>query len=125
MDKKEKFIEFIQIVLDDVIDTDSYSNYEYLSDALEFWEAFKSNKTIGGITENGTKILQYMQDNIETHSNLFSAKDIGEGLSMSSRSVSGAMRKLITDGYVIKNGNNPVIYSLSNVSEEYQYQFDN
>ena len=63
--------------------------------------------------ENGLKILQYMQQNNEKYNNIFSAKNIGEGLFLSSRSVSGSMRKLVTDEYVHKIGNNPVCYSLT------------
>ena len=41
------------------------------------------------------------------------AKDIGEGLFISSRAVSGAIRKLVTDGYVEKIGQEPVVYALT------------
>ena len=41
------------------------------------------------------------------------AKDIGEGLFISSRAVSGAIRKLVTDGYVEKIGQDPVVYALT------------
>ena len=41
------------------------------------------------------------------------AKDIGEGLFISSRAVSGAIRKLVADGYVEKIGQDPVVYSLT------------
>jgi predicted transcriptional regulator len=41
------------------------------------------------------------------------AKDIAEGLFINSRAVSGAMRKLVTDGFVEKLGENPVIYSIT------------
>ena len=44
---------------------------------------------------------------------MWKAKDIAEGLFISSRGVSGAMRKLVTDGYVEKVGQDPVIYSLT------------
>jgi predicted transcriptional regulator len=65
-----------------------------------------------------------MQQNKELRNNVFNAKDVGEGLGVTSRTASGAMRKLVTDGYVEKIGTNPVIYSLTtsgitvNVEEE-------
>jgi predicted transcriptional regulator len=40
-------------------------------------------------------------------------RDIAEGLFINSRAVSGAMRKLVTDGYVEKIGQDPVVYSLT------------
>lgn len=113
MDKKEKFIDLIEEVFRK-IDIDTFvEGSPDAQEGLEFWEAFKSGKTIGGMTENGGKILQYMQENEQIQNNLFKSKEIGEGLFMSSRSVSGAMRKLITDGYVSKMGSNPVVYSLT------------
>lgn len=69
-------------------------------------------KKSGGLTENGTKILTFMKEKQNDFSNRFKAKDIAEGLFMSSRSVSGAMRKLVTDGYVTKEAGNPIVYSL-------------
>ena len=44
---------------------------------------------------------------------LLKARDIAEGLFISSRAVSGAMRKLVTDGFVEKVGQDPVIYSIT------------
>ena len=63
--------------------------------------------------ENGRMILQFIQENKDTYNNLFNAKSIGEGLNITSRTASGAMRKLVTDGYLEKVGANPVIYSLT------------
>ena len=54
-----------------------------------------------------------MQENKETYNNLFKAKEVGEGMNITSRTASGAMRKLVTDGYVEKMGENPVVYSLT------------
>ena len=47
------------------------------------------------------------------------AKEIGEGLFMSSRSISGAMRKLITCGYVVRQNANPVMYALTDSGKSY------
>ena len=44
---------------------------------------------------------------------MWKARDIAEGLFISSRAVSGAMRKLVTDGFVEKVGQDPVIYSIT------------
>ena len=114
--KKQNFIE--------IIDKEIFSNNELLtslqdkyntqfSNAVSFWEVFKTGKSNGEITENGLKILKYMQEKQEQHNNIFSSKDIAEGLHITSRSVSGSMRKLVTDSYVEKLGNNPVCYSLT------------
>ena len=75
---------------------------------------------MGGMTESGEKVLTWMLENEKEYSNIFSAKVIGEGLFTSSRVVSGAMRKLVTDGYVEKAGQNPVSYSLTDTARSWQ-----
>ena len=45
---------------------------------------------------------------------------IGEGLFIHARSVTGAMRKLIADGYVEKTGQNPVSYSLTDTARSWK-----
>ena len=53
-----------------------------------------------------------MQDNYNKYNNIFKAKDIGEGLGISSRSVTGSIRGLVNLGLITKEGKNPVMYSL-------------
>jgi predicted transcriptional regulator len=62
-------------------------------------------------TDNGKLILKFLQEHQETP--MWKARDIAEGLFISSRAVSGAMRKLVTDGFVEKVGQDPVIYSIT------------
>lgn len=80
--------------------------------AAEAKVEFATKKASTGLTENGMKILDFMNENRDKFSNLFRAKDIAEGLFISSRSVSGAIRKLVTDGYVTKKEGNPITYSI-------------
>jgi predicted transcriptional regulator len=63
------------------------------------------------ITEKGRQILVYMNTHFNTD-NKFLAKDIAEGMGINSRSVSGSMRKLVSDGLVGKEpfGNSNVYY---------------
>lgn len=107
MSKKQDFISEVQNMI-------SKLNYEWQNEnAKSYWDAFISVKEEEKpeFTDNGKLILKYMQDHPETSS--FKAKDIGEGLFISSRAVSGAIRKLVTDGYVEKIGQDPVIYTLT------------
>lgn len=76
-------------------------------------ELIQQNKNKTTITEIGKKILITMSNNKNSYSNIFSAKQLGELLFMSARSVSGSMRKMITEQYVCKNGCNPVTYSIT------------
>jgi predicted transcriptional regulator len=63
------------------------------------------------LTDNGKLILGYLQNNPNMPA--VKARDIAEGLFISSRTVSGAIRKLVTDGFVEKIGQDPVIYSIT------------
>jgi DNA-binding MarR family transcriptional regulator len=106
MTKKDEFIKYVEDLID--------GNYYEMSENVRlYWEAFKGkaeeNKPM--FTDNGKLILQYLKDHQETP--MWKARDIAEGLFISSRAVSGAIRKLVTDGFVEKVGQEPVIYSLT------------
>lgn len=112
MTKKQSFITMVEHLLQYPIEkTDDFS-YE---DAMTYFESLKASKEKEKVafTENGKKILIYMQEQKDNSNNLFKSKDIADGLFMSSRSISGAMRKLVTDGYVEKIGETPASYSLT------------
>jgi DNA-binding MarR family transcriptional regulator len=108
MSKKEKFIEAVEEAL--------FSKVEPCDidpDVMAYWQALKGKveEDKPMFTDNGKLILKYMQDNPNLP--MLKAKDIGEGLFISSRAVSGAIRKLVTDGFVEKVGQDPVVYSLT------------
>ena len=107
MSKCENFIKFF----DDLV---SKSEVVLPDDVAEFREmliASQDNLTDKpAFTEIGLIILEYLQTcNIKS----IKAKEIADGIEVPSRKVSGAMRKLVTDGYVEKFGQNPVIYALT------------
>lgn len=116
MTNKEKFINFIQTEIFEKEDIYVENYWEDWEDIKNFWNQFLTEKkktSNGEMTENGLKILRYMQSNEDKYNNLFTSKEIGEGLFMSSRSVSGSMRKIIADGFSEKVGKDPVTYSLT------------
>lgn len=118
MSNKEEFIKCVEMAIEG---TDLFS-----ATAKDFFVEVKKmlNETkTKDMTENGAKILHFMIENENRYNNIFKAKDIGEGLFISARSVSGSMRKLLSDGYCSKIGNDPVCYSLTN--EGKSYSFDN
>ena len=77
----------------------------------------KEKKEKPEITDNGKLILGYMQT---SGINALTAKRISEGILISSRGVSGAMRKLVTDGYCEKVGANPSVYILTEKGKNYK-----
>ena len=106
MTKKEEFIKYVEDLIDG-------NHYEMSENAKTYWEAFKgkAEEEKPLFTDNGKLILKFLQENTETET--WKAKDIAEGLFTSSKTVSGAMRKLVTDGYVEKVGENPSVYSIT------------
>ena len=87
---------------------------EELRSFLAAMTSTTSNKP--AFTEIGLDILAYLQDGHEKNNK---AKDIAEGMNLPSKKISGAMRKLVTDGYVEKFGQNPVIYSLTDQGKNF------
>lgn len=110
MTKKEEFIKYIE----DLMYFTHKMDGPVMSDNVQmYWNAFKgkNDSEKPAFTDNGKLILKYLQDNPDTP--MWKAKDIAEGLFVSSRTVSGAMRKLVTDGYVEKVGQEPVVYAIT------------
>ena len=108
MTNRELFIEEIEELV-------STSCHRLSEGARAYFEQLKATpeKEKAPFTENGAKVLIWMQENYESYNNILKAKEIGDGLFCSSRTVSGAMRKLITDGYVSKTEGTPTCYSLT------------
>lgn len=109
MSKKQEFISYVK----DLMDATSEYPVPMSDEARLYWEAFCGTTEVEKpmFTDNGKLILKWMQEN--TSDPMLRAKDIAEGLFMGSRAVSGAMRKLVTDGFVEKVGQDPVIYSIT------------
>lgn len=105
MSKKEEFIEYVEKLI---------KEDEMTIGAKEFWEALKNVKEVEKptFTDNGKLIMKYLQE-LPADTPMMKAKEIAEGMFISSRAVSGAMRKLVTDGFVEKVGQDPVMYSLT------------
>ena len=122
MSKKEQFIKEVEELLANT--PDRIPERVFSSDALDFWNGLKitGDTEKPAFTENGKLILQYVQQNKDTYNNLFKAKDIGEGIGVSSRTASGAMRKLVNDGYIEKVGENPIVYSLTQKGTEASFE---
>lgn len=70
-------------------------------------------------TESGLQILEYLQSCDTTN---LKAKDIADGMQVSSRKISGSIRKLVTDGFVDKYGQNPVIYMLTEKGKNFSIE---
>ena len=108
MSKKQEFIKYVNELIT------AAPAVQPNEDAKLYWDAFcglDENGEKPMFTDNGKLILKYLQDNTDTP--MWKARDIAEGLFISSRAVSGAMRKLVTDGFVEKVGQDPVVYAIT------------
>lgn len=108
MSNKQEFIQFVEKFVTDMPEG-----------ALKYFEAMKSapEKEKPMFTDGGKQILKYMQETYTEGENV-TAKVIAEGMSISSRSVSGAIRKLVTDGFIEKVSTDPVVYALTSKGVE-------
>lgn len=110
MSKKQAFIEYVEKLMSET----NVLISDFSEEAALYWEALKGSNDKDEkplFTDNGKLILKYLQENLDVK--MWKARDIAEGLFISSRAVSGAMRKLVTDGFVEKLGENPVVYSIT------------
>lgn len=110
MSKKQEFIKFVEEVMDTahITEADMPENVKLYWNVL-LASSLEVDKPL--FTDNGKLIMKFLQDHQETP--MWKARDVAEGLFISSRAVSGAMRKLVTDGFVEKVGQDPVIYSIT------------
>ena len=115
---KKMKTEFLNFVDELIKHDENFSKSIMTDDIKDYLEILRKEKPDHiEITDNGKVILKYMQDNDVRMSK---AKDIAEGLGISSRTVSGSLRKLVTDGFVDKVSTNPTIYAISEKGKNYK-----
>lgn len=106
---KEEFLKFLDVLMEanpEVVE-------KYMTENVKTYLAILRDDKVKDkpvLTDGGRKILKYMQ---ECGIPALKAKDIAEGLFISSRGVSGSLRKLVTDGFCDKVGQDPVVYTLT------------
>lgn len=130
MTEKEEFLKTVESllkVMDSPSETIDRNTIHFNDQSKKYCEFLitqgKANPTSMGsasiFTDTNLKILICMRENYKKHNNVFSSKSIGDEIFMTSRSVSGSIRKLVELGFVEKMGKNPVSYSLTQKGIEY------
>ena len=111
---KQEFIHFLNALMEAAPDVAE----KLMTDSIKAYIEAMTNPELEKpeLTDNGKLILDYLQKSEVT---LLKAKDIAEVLFISSRAVSGALRKLVNDGFCEKVGQDPVIYSLTEKGKNY------
>ena len=109
MSKKAKFIKCVEDGLFSKIDLN-----ELNPDIVDYWNALKGANDVEKpmFTDNGKLIMEYLKG-LPEGAPAMKSRDIAEALFISSRTVSGAMRKLVTDDFVEKIGDSPVLYLIT------------
>ena len=109
MNKKQEFISYVEQLIEEVGD-----KVIIPEGASLYWETFKGKGEVEKpmFTEGGKKLLTFLQNNYDDTIS-FKARDIAEQMEVSSRTISGSIRKLVADGYVEKISQDPVIYMLT------------
>jgi len=94
-----------------------FNNNDIPDEAKAYFEKLKltSSPAKSKFTENGKNIILFLQSSEKA---AYKAKEIADEMEISSRSVSGACRKLVTDGFIEKIGKDPIVYSLTSLGKD-------
>ena len=113
---KQEFLNFVESLMNANPDLTKQLMTENIQAYLNILKDIKDEKP--QLTENGKLILKYLQNNQDIK--LWKAKDLAEQIGISSRGTSGAMRKLVNDGFCEKIGQDPVIYTLTEKGKNFE-----
>ena len=112
---KQEFIEFLDSLM---AAAPNIVNEKMTPSIQAYIDALRDNKNEKPVlTDNGKIILAYLQQHQDKI--MLKAKDVAEDLFISSRGVSGSLRKLVNDGFVEKMGESPTIYSITEKGKNY------
>lgn len=114
---KQEFLNFLNALMSaapEVVENMMSANIQTYINALSDVENVKTE-----LTDNGKLILSYLQ---QREAVPLKAKDIAEQLEISSRTVSGSMRKLVTDKFVEKIGKDPILYLITEKGKEFKIE---
>ena len=113
---KQEFLDFIEKLMNANPDLTNKLMTDNIKAYLDILHDVKDDKPV--LTKNGQLILKYLQENADIK--LWKAKDLAEQMEISSRSASGAMRKLVNDGFCEKVSQDPVIYTLTEKGKNFE-----
>ena len=110
IEKAREFLEDMYETLHAKVGDAEYEEMTTLRTALQFYEDYQNSQPAKKpITDKGIAILLAMRE-VE---DWITAKSLGEQMDISGRSVSGSLKKLVTDGYVDKRAGSPAAYKIT------------
>ena len=113
---KQEFLNFIDELMKASPELTEKLMTENIQAYLDVLREQKDTKPL--VTDNGKVILKFLQDNVDVK--LWKSKDLAEQIGLSSRCVSGTLRKLVNDGFCDKLGASPIIYCLTEKGKNYK-----
>jgi len=113
---KQEFLDFVEKLIEENPDRAKELMTDNVIAYLNVLKDVKDEKPV--LTENGKVILKYLQEYPDVK--CWKAKELAERIGISSRGASGAMRKLVNDGFCEKIGQDPVIYSLTEKGKNFE-----
>lgn len=105
---KEEFLNFLNALMEAAPEVAEKMMTENVKSYIDMISGQKSDKPV--LTENGIKVLRHLQTMTVP---MFKSKEVAEGMGVTSRGVSGTLRKLVADGFCEKVGQDPVVYALT------------
>lgn len=117
---KQEFLNFLNALMEacpDIVRELKTENVEAYIQTLTEEENDKPE-----ITENGLIVLNFLKGHSDVRT--WRSRDIAEQMGISSRGVSGTLRKLTNDGFVEKIGKDPCIYTLTEKGKNYKEVID-
>ena len=92
------------------------------AEAFDFFEDYKKGKSGNAkkFTDKGIAILKEMRE----VDDWITAKSLGERMNISGRSVSGTMKKLVSDGYIEKKAGSPISYRITELGKNCDFEIE-
>lgn len=115
---KQEFLNFVKILMEENPEKTKELMTENIANYLKALESGKKDEK-PPLTENGKMILAYLQS---APTAPYKAKDIAEALGLSSRTVSGSIRKVCADGFVEKAGSDPALYIITDKGQNFNIE---
>lgn len=115
---KQDFLNFLEELMKR---SPEFVEQNMTEDIKNYIEALKEAEIAKpALTDNGKVVLTYLQSVPDNKP--MKARDIAEDLFISSRSVSGTMRKLVADGFCEKISKDPAIYTLTEKGKNFNIE---
>ena len=118
---KQEFLDFLNALMEAAPDVAEKLMTDNIQAYIDVLKDVKEEKP--AVTENGQKILKYLQENPDVRT--WKAKDLADKMGIASRGVAGTLRKLVNDGYCEKISTNPVVYTITEKGINFKIEGEN